>query len=278
MEFDVKGARGLYNVTLDNEMLNLALGSRAQSPSSPSVYVQVKSAFIWSAGLNEAHQKLLRLANCLLRYGPEKEKVSRVDLFADFLWSKPFKPQDINRFVTRARENTTYSKDHKVSGFSFGKGDIRARIYNKTLEAHQSGKELVFDLWGVARDSEVWRVEFQLRREALKSFGVESFDDFLNASQSMWDYCTNKWLSMRAGEGRAKVAPFWQQAQTARIDLQAEAPRVANRSFASIGMNEEQASAQIAGAAKSFARYRRIESSSQALEILLPSVRARLGC
>lgn len=194
---------------------------------------------------------------------------------------KPFRPQDIEKFVGRARKITTDSEDHRVSGFSIGKGDIRARIYNKTLEARKVGKDWVFELWDRDRDSEVWRVEFQLRREALRSFEIESLADFLNASQSIWDYCTTQWLSMRGNAGkkttRRKLTPFWRQVQAPKINLQAEAPKVATRSYVRSGMNEQQAAAQIAGAAKSFARYSQIESSSQALDLLLPSARLRLN-
>jgi hypothetical protein len=167
-----------------------------------------------------------------------------------------------------------------VSGFSIGKGEIRARIYNKTLEARKVGKEWQFELWDKDGNLEVWRVEFQLRREALKSFGIENLDDFLNASQSIWDYCTNQWLSMRSGgknPSRRKVIPFWRQVQATKIDLQAEAPRVATRGYERSGMNEKQAAAQIAGAAKSYARYRQMASSSEALDLLLPRVRLRLN-
>jgi hypothetical protein len=282
MDFIVKTEpRGPYRATLDNEMLNLALDNRAHSPFSPSVYAQVKSAFIWSEGLDRAYQKVLNLMSRIFIDCPGDEKLSRVDIFADFLWSKPFRPQDIEKFVGRARKSTTHSEDQRISGFSIGKGDIRARIYDKTLEARQVGKGWLLELWGRDGDLEVWRVEFQLRREALKSFGIERLDDFLNASQSIWDYCTNQWLSMRGNAGkkttRRKATTFWRQVQATKFDLQAEAPRVATRSYVRSGMNEEQAAAQIAGAAKSFARYRQMESSSKALDLLLPRVRLRLN-
>ena len=141
MSFSVKATpRGFYQVTLDNELMNLALDSCIPSPNSPSVLVQMKSAFIWSEGLIKAHQRVVDLMKWIYGDGLEGEKISRVDLFADLQWSGGFKETDIRRFVTRAREKITYHDGKRITGYKIGKGQLLARIYDKTHEARKSAK------------------------------------------------------------------------------------------------------------------------------------------
>jgi hypothetical protein len=75
--------------------------------------------------------------------------------------------------VTRAKYRHIWLEGQDVTGFSIGTGAITARIYNKTFEAKKSGKQWVFELWDAVLPC--WRVEFQLLREGLKRFKVETF-------------------------------------------------------------------------------------------------------
>lgn len=53
------------------------------------------------------------------------------------------------------------------------------RIYNKVAEIKQkSDKFWFFELWG--QDQDVWRVEFQVRRQRLKESGIRTFNDLRN--------------------------------------------------------------------------------------------------
>ncbi|MBU5639103.1 replication initiation factor domain-containing protein, partial [Geomonas sp. Red69] len=55
---------------------------------------------------------------------------------------------------------------------------IRIRIYNKGKEVLKKGEKLWFaDMWGTDDLEDIWRVEFQLRRAALKQFKVNDFSD-----------------------------------------------------------------------------------------------------
>ena len=102
-----------------------------------------------------------------------------------------------------------------MSGFTFGKGAVVARIYNKALEqsAHRdTGASL---LWGdFDRDQPVWRLEFQFRRQALIQLGVASGVGALEARQGLWRYGTTEWLSLRERSAHSKPSrwpedPLW---------------------------------------------------------------------
>jgi hypothetical protein len=283
LAFNVKRvARGPYRIVLDNNSLNIALGNTAYSFSSPSVYVQVKSEFIWSSGLQEVYEKNLSVMNDIYDAMPEKEKVSRADLFADILWPKQFQPGDIGKFSTRAKSKGAFFDGGRVSGFTIGKGKVTARIYDKTLEIRKSGKDWLYDLWEVEKENQnnrVWRVEFQLRREALKDFGIETFDDLLNSQQSLWNYCVNDWLSVRAPgnkNGRRGLVSFWEKARSAELKPGDDTSKLVRRERMRSGMTEKQAADQMAGITRSYARSQGIDSHSKALDRLLPRVRERL--
>ncbi len=69
-----------------------------------------------------------------------------------------------------------HSVNGEVTGFDVGKGAVRARIYNKSVEMKKSKQEWYpallaarnGDRFDVALD--LWRLEFQLRREGVKGF------------------------------------------------------------------------------------------------------------
>jgi hypothetical protein len=281
MGFGIKHiARGPYRLVLDNDFLSVSLGNSASSVTSPSVYVQVSSELIWSAGIDGAYRQVLGAVSEIYDSEPEREQVSRVDLFADFAWSKRFQSGDIEKFTTRAKSKAVFCDGKRVSGFTIGKGEIQARIYDKTLEIRRSGKAWLYDLWEVNKDVQVWRVEFQLRREALRDFRIETFEDLLASQQALWNHCTSKWLSVRAtgrsDAARRRLARFWDVAQGAELIPGDDGTNLVRRERMSFGMTEAAAAAQMAGITKSYARNYGIEDHSDAFDNLIPRVRERL--
>jgi hypothetical protein len=107
-----------------------------------------------------------------------------------------------------------------VCGFSIGRGTTKARIYDKTLEANNGGKQWLSELWG-RDDLRVWRVEFQFRREPIKDSGIETVNDLLNESQNLWDYGATEWLSMREisnkNVSRRRLTPFWKRVTAVKL-------------------------------------------------------------
>ena len=74
-----------------------------------------------------------------------------------------------------------------------------ALIYNKSEEIKASGKEWFKLIWkdnGWEGKKDVWRIKFQLRREALKELGIDSVEDIKDNEERLWNYLTTKWLKM----------------------------------------------------------------------------------
>lgn len=141
----------------------------------PPVYVMLHSAYLHTVGAEVALAEVEAMLSRELFNGACVVTVSRADLYADVQGWSP-RPSDADRFVCRAIRRRVYlaaAEAHRMrrelSGFTFGKGDLLARIYNKTRELAATGDSWPELLWeGADRDRPVWRVEFQFRSGALR--------------------------------------------------------------------------------------------------------------
>jgi hypothetical protein len=82
---------------------------------------------------------------------------------------------DEENVVTLCAKDSRYRNARKGQTMMFGEGDIVLRIYNKVAEiVEKSGKTWFYALWGgVCED--VWRIEWQTRKDILRRFGIRSF-------------------------------------------------------------------------------------------------------
>lgn len=200
---------------LDDYRFHIDIGRGA---SMPLAVVQIKSQYLTEAGVDAAVQALRFLVNSLGRVDGEP-KVSRADLCADFTPPFPIAQCPIEAWVTRAKKRDPHYDGVRFTGWSIGKGDISARLYDKTYEVKTiSKKDYLFDLWRLAgwNGSEtVWRLEGQLRRPVLKELGVNSVDDLLGNLDGLWAYCFQHWLVLKlpqAGDSNSSrwpTDPLW---------------------------------------------------------------------
>jgi hypothetical protein len=188
----------------------------------PPVYLQLHAEHIHTVGIEQAVQDVeAMLVADLFSHGC-RAIASRVDVFVDEQGWIP-EPSDFAHFRCRALRRRMFEvtrQEHgygsRLSGFTFGKDDLVARIYDKTLESAVTGKTWPELLWtGRAPDLPVWRVEFQYRRPVLAALGLTGMGDVLRHRQGLWDYGT-RWLSLRekrpdSNRGRRPLAPAWAQ-------------------------------------------------------------------
>jgi hypothetical protein len=105
---------------------------------------------------------------------------SRFDLHID--WQGGFAPTfdsgEVERFIKPRRVKWhPYFEGTRCTGYRFGSGDaILARLYNKSAEQKTRHDEGYFALLAARNpalfnpDEDVWRLEFQIRREGMKGF------------------------------------------------------------------------------------------------------------
>lgn len=193
------------------------------SSSLPTVMVQPRASFIHAVGAWAAGAWFRDVVELLL--GTVAWQVSRLDLFMDSHgWA--LGSEDRGRFVNRAEHVVIHEADDQMETLAFGirGAAIKARIYDKTIESRASGSDWWPLVWGEAyRPGErVLRVEFEVRRAALKQTQINSPEDARERTPQLWAHLTEKWLSYRtptADETRSRwpVAPEWRQIQQASL-------------------------------------------------------------
>ncbi|MGD8191847.1 replication initiation factor [Brevibacillus ginsengisoli] len=204
-----------------------------ESKTNPPVFVHFLSGYIWSYGLEGAYKHFTNWFRSLTD-SYYYNQISRIDICADSDLVT-FKQIDSKGVITRARKKEDcfvsgeYSRGRKFSGFRVGiGGPLLARIYNKTLEIQKSGKDWFKQIWrdhGWKDDKDVWRVEFQLRREVLKEFSINTIEELLAKESGLWAYLTQEWLTIRQPSkdnvSRWKLKRKWRIIQQADLDYEA---------------------------------------------------------
>ncbi len=212
---------------------------RSQSPRSntPNVYASINSQALWmssaAAAVPAVVQEIIRLGGSLHRV-----KLSRCDLSADFLipGEVPLQLLLDCRVPRQVKHSHNMTGDNLETFYQGAKNSpIQLRIYDKALEiAHGGTKYWFYDIWKVAPGADVWRVEFQLRRQYLKQSGVNTVPDLMARAGGMWQYLTKDWFSLRLNDdsntSRRTIHPGWVSVQACADKFGPELAVVRDRS------------------------------------------------
>ncbi len=176
--------------------------SNASTPKgdTPNVWLEIGSMPCWSPG---APVVLAKIKKCLKKSGVLNTivKISRVDITADFVGLSFEDSQVVNqrRWIKQARKYGIFGDGDRHNYMCIGAGgSISLKIYDKSFELKRNlaKKSFFYELWGLDLDSEeqITRVEFQLRRKALKEFKINLFEDLEKSLDSLWQYLTDNWF------------------------------------------------------------------------------------
>lgn len=161
------------------------------------VMVRIMSESLWAYGSMGAYKRICDWIEKV--FGKIiKNKISRVDM-ACHTDVFEFDMQDMKKFKGRYRKSNVWMNNRVCTGLEFGvrTADIFCRIYNKTKEVTEKlNKEWYFEIWDVAgmNLSNVWNIEFELKRNYFKECHIESVEDFFDHMTSIWRYLTQEWL------------------------------------------------------------------------------------
>jgi len=213
------GVRG-YEWLLRSGDVVLLIGNWLRPQSRPSMIVEISSEMLWRVGAGRAVGMVLALVETL-GATVETVRASRLDVCADVLLPEHlWTPKLFEHAVTRGRYKALYCDGDLLSGWQVGRGAIVGRLYDKPHEIVKSGKGWMFDVWGLSDVPLGWRiirVEFQLRREALKVLGIDSMKDGLRQEGHLWAYCTEEWLKFQTRPGmhhtQRQTLPWWRVVQ-----------------------------------------------------------------
>lgn len=151
--------------------------------------------------------------------------ISRADLCVDFVTNYPIAGIQNPEWVTKARSFSNHFTDRRYSGVSIAAGStLSARLYSKTIEMKKNPRPYLEDIWrqlGWDGYSEVWRLEFQFRRQALRDLSVVTYADLMTSLHGLWQYSTENWLrhtipnESDKTQSRWPLSPFWEVIQKA---------------------------------------------------------------
>jgi len=204
-----------YAVYVDCAEFRIYLG---ETKSRPTFYVQLRAAFIHTAGLRPAIDASVAVVAQLSASPLDRVGLSRVDPFADFGdWS--LTQAEADGIVTRVSEITAHFEPRSglLHSVLVGKKPAALRIYDKRRQLKRKKGGFADLFWGDHPGS-VTRVEFEFWSERLHDFGVRSFDDVVPSLGDLWRHGTTKFVELRVpGRGPVEswpVSPQWTVVQS----------------------------------------------------------------
>lgn len=179
-----------YPFLIENEVFSIQFGEF----NKPNFFVKFRSIALWHHGAKALHERFLAWASSIGMLQSQPERLSRIDYAFDYnLTEIDF---DADSFVSRAEKDNQYRKNGIVQNFKFGTDDIGMRLYNKVDEINEKSKKTwFFDIWGI--DHDVWRAEFQVRKEILRQFGIASFESLLDRQGDLLRFLAKEHTTLR---------------------------------------------------------------------------------
>lgn len=179
---------------------------------TPLSHVQVMSQLLTEYGVASAVSDLNDIVH-KLGIVTASPAVSRLDLCVDFVTDYPLADIVDADWVTRAKDMDRYTVQRTFSGWVIGVGgNLSARLYNKTLEMTKKPRpylEQIHRESGWDGYSDVWRLEFQFRREALRELGIISFSSLKESLAGLWHYASSDWLRLTLPNQSDKTQSRW---------------------------------------------------------------------
>ncbi len=206
------GTASGYPYLMENAEASIQFGEF----NDPGFFVTYRSQALWHKGIEQLHQEFCAWASDLGLTAVREEGLSRVDFTIDFL--VPEVDFDEDSFVTLATKDAQHRRDRRIQTFRFGEGDIVLRVYDKTAEIRESSaKTWFYPLWGGQTEG-VWRIEFQIRKDVLRRFGIRTFEDLFDGYGDLLQYLTESHTTLRipqsdSNRSRWPLHPLWKGLQ-----------------------------------------------------------------
>lgn len=213
-----------YPVVVDCREFRLHL---TDSSRLPTMWMQLRSAFIHEVGLERAVEESSRVASDVVGASLAGPQASRLDLYAD-LGGWVIVQADRIGLVTHADLRAHFrAGTEELETIQAGKSPLLVRLYRKDIEVRQRGgfAPVFWDGWSGA----VTRVEVQAGSEKLRAFGISSVADAVSSRGDIWRYATSEFLELRMPTSGPReswpLRPEWRMVQA-----------VGNESFPSSGL------------------------------------------
>jgi hypothetical protein len=183
-----------YPFLLENDVFAVQCGPT----NVPNFFVTYRSFGLWQFGAKRLHERFLAWVASVGFVPVASERLSRVDFSFDFRLAEI----DFNEahFVTQAVKDNKHRKHGRAQTFRFGEGQLVLRVYDKCAEIEeQSAKTWFHDLWGTTEG--VWRIEWQVRKEWLRRFGIRTLFDLFERQGDLLRFLCTEHTTLRRPTG-----------------------------------------------------------------------------
>jgi hypothetical protein len=204
------GTASGYPFRISNQLCSIQFGEF----NEPSFFVTYRSFALWTRGAKQLHQQFLDWAASLGLIAVRPEGLSRCDFAFDF--HLPTIDFDENSFVTTAEKDSQHRKNRQVQTFTFGRDEVVLRVYNKSAEIEEASDKYWFWMFWDSQQQDVWRIEWQVRKEVLKRFGLRTFQDLFDGYGDVLRFLVAEHTSLRvptddSNRSRWPVHELWQR-------------------------------------------------------------------
>ena len=201
------GTSSGYPFVIENDAFMIQFGEF----NKPNFFVKFRSIALWHNGALALHQRFLDWAKSIGMMPYQPERLSRVDYAFDYhLTEIDF---DEDSFVSVAAKDNQHRKNGKVQTFDIGSDLVKLRVYNKVDEINEKSKKTwFFKLWGI--DQDVWRIEWQIRKDQLRKLGISSFESLNERQGDLLRLLTKEHTTLRiksndTNKSRWAMHPLW---------------------------------------------------------------------
>ncbi|SDB37890.1 hypothetical protein SAMN02927930_01458 [Pseudidiomarina indica] len=203
--------RHVYPFVISNKHFSVCIAGNSGFKAPPA-YIEISSELLTKYGYENCLDMARKLAKQLFKEC-DGGSISRFDLCCDFITELDWLSVDPLAWVCRSKKRSEYRESNILTGYVFGAGgDIVGRLYDKTHEIKLSEKAFFKEVWrefGWDGEQSVWRLEFQVRQQVVKSIGCVIPEMFVELMNSVWRYLTEDWLSLRDVLSKDKNRSRW---------------------------------------------------------------------
>lgn len=217
-----------YAYILRNEDMELDIARwRSKKQEFYPIKVRFSAKLLWERGRMAYSYVADFIRRSFNHFG--LTKVSRVDLACHVDNISP-DITEIDNFVGRYKQDKAYRYDRKLETLYFGSrnsGKCMCRLYNKTAKClRENDNTWFFDIWYNANMNllNVWNIEFELHRDFLREFDIETYDDLTVTIHDLWLYLTTHWIRWcvpsHLERKRWETTATWETVQSAYAEFE----------------------------------------------------------
>ena len=122
------GSSSGYPIIITNEDFKIEMGEF----NNPNFFVTFRSQGIWRSSVFDLHDKFIGWAESVGYEPYAAESLTRIDYCFDYSLREIDFDEDC--FVSRSNKDSKHREDGKAQTFTFGKGDVVLRVYDKVAE------------------------------------------------------------------------------------------------------------------------------------------------